>query len=102
MQAPISTLIGWSCRRARTHANIYTVNVDIHTPSLSLSLSFSPSPTLYDTHQVLESRALYNLGNVYHARGKSTSTVGLASNIDQQDTEESVKSSLIQAARHYE
>ena len=86
----------------RTRANIYIRHAHIDSRILSLSLSLSLPSFSYTHTQVLESRALYNLGNVYHARGKSTSTVGLASNSDQQEAEESVKTSLIQAARHYE
>lgn len=49
--------------------------------------------------KVMESRALYNLGNVYHARGKHASTAGVSYD---QDVEDCVRSSLEQAARYYE
>jgi hypothetical protein len=49
---------------------------------------------------VLESRALYNLGNVYHARGKHASAC--CSGGTQQEIEEFIRASLEQAARHYE
>lgn len=50
--------------------------------------------------QVLESRALYNLGNVYHARGKHASMCNTGGS--QQEVEDFVRASLEQAARHYE
>jgi hypothetical protein len=52
--------------------------------------------------QVLESRALYNLGNVYHARGKHVASAGLASHQDKATLQEYVRTSLEQATRHYE
>lgn len=52
--------------------------------------------------QVLESRALYNLGNVYQARGKNAVSSGLASNHDKASLEDYVRTSLEQATRHYE
>ena len=52
--------------------------------------------------QVLESRALYNLGNVYQARGKNAVSSGLASNLDKASLEDYVRTSLEQATRHYE
>jgi len=57
------------------------------------SLSFS---------QVLESRALYNLGNVYQARGKHAASTGQPSNHDKASLEDYVRTSLEQATRHYE
>ena len=76
-------------------------NWDLKHSQRSCSISFQ-SCFLSISVQVLESRALYNLGNVYHARGKSTTTVGLASNSEQESAEHFVKASLTQAARHYE
>ena len=53
--------------------------------------------------QVLESRALYNLGNGYHAKGKQASLSAAADQSGgQQEVEEQVRESLEQAARHYE
>ncbi len=51
-------------------------------------------------YQVLESRALYNLGNVYHARGKHVSVFHGGSG--REEVGEFVRASLDQAARHYE
>lgn len=52
--------------------------------------------------QVLESRALYNLGNGYHSKGKQASLGGAGQRASQQDVEEQVRGALEQAARHYE
>ena len=69
-------------------------------PPYSYSYSSSGYDDTTDSPQVLESRALYNLGNVYHARGKHASLH--ASGYSQQEVDDFVRSSLEQAARHYE
>ena len=52
--------------------------------------------------QVLESRALYNLGNVYHAQGKHASLHASKYSRQQEEVDDFVRASLEQAARHYE
>ena len=54
--------------------------------------------------QVLESRALYNLGNGYHSKGKqlSLSVTEPEPGVCQEEVEEQVREALEQAARHYE
>lgn len=49
--------------------------------------------------QVGEGRALYNLGNVYHAKGKHAGRMG---HQDPGDFPEDVKECLQKAAEHYE
>ena len=71
-------------------------------PPLSLSLSLSLSFLFLVFLQVLESRALYNLGNVYHARGKHATTHGFPSNHDRFSLEDYVRTSLEEATHHYE
>ena len=57
---------------------------------------------------MLESRALYNLGNGYHSKGKQVSLSAAAAaeeeegGASQEDAEELVRDALEQAARHYE
>lgn len=52
--------------------------------------------------QVLESRALYNLGLVYHAQGKHASLHASKYSQQQEEVDDFVRASLEQAARHYE
>lgn len=55
--------------------------------------------------QVLESRALYNLGNGYHSKGKQVSLslpAGESGGMTHEEVEEQVREALEQAARHYE
>ncbi len=56
----------------------------------------------FHSPQVLESRALYNLGNVFHAHGKFVATRGFPSNHERSSTEDYSRTLLEQAARHYE
>ena len=49
--------------------------------------------------QIGEARALYNLGNVYHAKGKHT---GRSGNQDPGEFPPEVKECLIKAAEYYE
>ena len=59
---------------------------------------------------MLESRALYNLGNGYHSKGKQVSLSAAAAaeeedgegGVSQEEVEEMVREALEQAARHYE
>ena len=53
--------------------------------------------------QVLESRALYNLGNGFHSKGKQVSlSAAVELRLSQEEVEEQVREALEQAARHYE
>lgn len=49
--------------------------------------------------QIGEARALYNLGNVYHAKGKHT---GRSGNQDPGEFPPEVKDCLVKAAEYYE
>lgn len=49
--------------------------------------------------QLSEGRALYNLGNVYHAKGKQTGRIG---HQDPGEFSEDVRQCLQQAVRYYE
>lgn len=53
----------------------------------------------YDFVQLSEGRALYNLGNVYHAKGKQAGRIG---NQDPGEFPEDVRQCLQQAVRYYE
>lgn len=77
----------------------YTVLAHHHNNYNSLTIQLQDDDDTFSL-QVLESRALYNLGNVYHARGKHASLH--ASGYSQQEVDDFVRSSLEQAARHYE
>ena len=53
---------------------------------------------------MLESRALYNLGNGYHSKGKQVSLAAAVeeAGVSQDEVEEQVREALEQATRHYE